>query len=59
MENNSTENKEMRITRLEKEIKEAKDQLLKVILNGDSNEKIINVQAYIRYLENKKQEISH
>ncbi|KAA0957725.1 hypothetical protein FQ085_06645 [Planococcus sp. ANT_H30] len=59
MDERTKENMEMSITRLEEEIKQAKDQLWRMLLNGESIEKVVNVKSYIRYLENEKKKTSH
>lgn len=42
----NTESKEMRITKLEEEVDQAKEQLWELMLFGASGEEIIRVQAY-------------
>ena len=57
MSQKEPENKEMRITRLEEEIKEAKDQLERMIVEYGDQEKFKNCAAYMRYLEREMNEL--
>ena len=54
MNQQETENKEMRITRLEEEINDARESLWELMQSDEDQEKINNLAAYVRYLENHK-----
>lgn len=53
MSQHEQENEELRITKLEEEINEAKEYLWELMQSNEDQEKINNVAAYIRYLETK------
>ena len=54
MDQQENENKELRITRLEEEIKEARETLWRMMVEDVIGKEIDNATAYVRYLENEK-----